>query len=148
MDAFRKKLKARITIGAGIILICVPLLLLNLPLGENRGATDLILFAHGVSFGFICLLIFIAVLHICKYSAARKNDEKLKKLYIAETDERTLLIMQKSGSVGMTASIIGLAVSASVSAYFNITVFFTLLGACMFVSLIKGILKLYFRGKF
>jgi hypothetical protein len=153
MDTFRKKLKARIAIGAGIMLVCVLLLSLNLLLlnrflDENIGVTDSMLFAHGVNFGLICLLILGVVFHTFKYFAALRDGEKLKKLYIAETDERTLFIMQKSGSIGMTASIIGLAIGASVSAYFNTTVFFALFGACVFVSLMKGVLKFHFHGKF
>jgi hypothetical protein len=148
MDTFRKKLKTRLAIGTGIMLVCVLLLMLNQFLGESMDVTDFMLFAHGVNFGLVCLLIFGIVFHTFKYSATLRDGEKLKKLYIAETDERTLFIMQKSGSIGMTASIIGLAIGASVSAYFNTTVFFTLFGACAFVSLIKGILKRYFHGKF
>ena len=149
MDAFRKKVKTRITICGGLVLIGTALIVINRFLGEHIGIgfdpSETMLDSHAFNLGLICAFIFIVVFRIHKYSTALRNDEKLKKLYIAETDERTLLIMQKSGSIGMNASIVGLILGASISAYFNVTIFFSLLGACLFISVIRGLLKLYYH---
>ena len=150
MDAFREKVKARIMVCGGLALIGTALLLINRFLGERAGfgPSEAMLDSHGFNLGLICAFIFVVVFRIYRYSAALRNDEKLKRMYIAETDERALLIMQKSGSIGMNASMIGLIIGASVSAYFNITVFFTLLGAYLFIAAIRVSLKLHYHNKF
>ena len=151
MDAFKKKVKVRITVCGGLVLIGTALIVINRFLGEHIGIgfdpSETMLDSHAFNLGLICAFIFIVVFRIHKYSAALRNDEKLKKMYIAETDERTLLILQKSGSIGMNVSMVGLTIGASISAYFNVTVFFALLGACLFISVIRGFLKLYYKNK-
>ena len=157
MDEFRKKIKARIRTGTGLLGMGLLLIMGNRILGENsnawldapeflRGHVNDAL--HGFNTGLICGLMAVVVFYICVCTAALGDDAKLKKLYVKETDERTLLIFQKSGAIGMNVSMIGLLIGAFVSAYFSFVVFVTLLGACLFVLLVHIFLKLYYHKKY
>jgi len=160
LDAFRKKVRTRNYIGIVLLLIGAALIAMNFIMkehvtsgGEAAGFfsdsgfvfSD---FGLGFNFGIVCGFMITAIFYIYRNVKALKDDEKLKKLYIAETDERNLLILQKSGSVGLNVITIGLLIGASVSIYFNEMVFFTLLGACLFVSLVRLVFKLYYHKKY
>ena len=152
MDTFRKKVKVRVAAGGVMLIIGAAFVIMIVLFGERitraEGPGFLRDFAFGFSFGLICAFLVVAVFYISRSFAALSNEEKLKKLYIGETDERNLLIQQKIGKIGLNASMIGLFIGASVSAYFDLTLFFTLAGTCLFVSAIKSALKLYYRNKY
>jgi len=104
-------------------------------------------FIEGVQTGILLAATGVLAAFIHRTLIAIKNSDKLKKLYISETDERILLIRQKSGSVGMNIVMYGLTIGAFIAGNFNDIVFFTLLGACLFVGLVRGFFKLYYRAK-
>jgi hypothetical protein len=85
---------------------------------------------------------------MARYGRAMRDPEKLERLYIAEFDERKLMIQQMSGSVGFNVTIVGLLIATVIAGSYNATVFFSLLGASIFVALIRLVLKLYYRVKF
>ena len=154
MEEFKKKLKNRINICVGLLFLGVAIIAIGFPLGERvsaeRGIPQLFfghIHIHGFNAGMILGLMGVIVFYIFLYAAALRNDEKLRKIYIKETDERLLLIYQKSGSVGMNIAMIGLIAGGFISAYFNVTVFITLISAGVFVSLIRDGLKLYYKYK-
>jgi len=101
-------------------------------------------FQAGIAAGLLCVLIVFAI----RYFMAAGNPERLKKLYISETDERTLFIKQKTGDIGMNIISYGLIVGANVAGNLNSTVFITLMCALLFVSLVRGFLKIYYRRKY
>lgn len=76
-----------------------------------------------------------------------KNDDQLRALYIKEHDERHQLMMQQTGSIGFEISIVGLMVAVIVASFFNQVVMVTLVVVIVFLSLVKGILKLYYHVK-
>ena len=146
MEVYRKKIKTRILIGAGIIFLGIAWITFNRFFGELIGAhEDTIIYVHEATSGLLSGLLALVIIYIIRCQFAIRDDEKLKKLYIKETDERALFIYQKSGSIGMNISVAGLLLGALVCAYINIIVAATLLGACLFISLIRGFLKLYYR---
>jgi len=100
-------------------------------------------FQAGLSITLAGLFLFI----FYRIFVASRNSSKLRELYISETDERTLLIRQKSGSTGMNIVMYGLIMGAFIAGNFNDAVCLTLLGACLFVGLVRGFLKLYYRAK-
>ena len=101
-------------------------------------------FQAGVAAGLLGVLVVFAV----RYFMAIGNPERLKKLYISETDERILFIKQKTGDIGMNIITYGLIVGANVAGNLNSTVFITLMCAVLFVSLVRGFLKIYYRRKY
>jgi len=98
-------------------------------------------FIEGVQTGILLVAAGALAVFIHRTLIAIKNPDKLKKLYISETDERILLIRQKSGSVGMNIVMYGLTIGAFIVGNFNDIVFFTLLGVCLFVGLVRVFLS-------
>ena len=79
---------------------------------------------------------------------ALKDEKKLKKLYIKESDERQAQIVAKALCEAMRATLIlGLA-AVIVAGYFSMTVSLTLLVTVLLVSLMTLALKLYFGKKY
>ena len=77
-----------------------------------------------------------------------RDEKTLKRLYIEENDERSIMIMQKTGAIGMTICNVGLAFAAVIAGFFNQVAFFSLFGAAVFTALVKGFFKLYYHCKF
>ena len=101
-------------------------------------------FQSGILVALVCMLVF----YLIRNQKALGNAESLKKLYIYESDERTLLIRQKSGSTGMSITIYGLIVATIIAGVFNYVVFYSLLSATLFVALVFGFFKFYYRKKY
>lgn len=57
------------------------------------------------------------------------------------------MIMQKTGDMGMTICNIRLGCATVSAGFFNLIVFFSLLRATAFTSLVKGFFKLYYHNK-
>lgn len=144
MNKFRTKIRNRIIflIITFIILISIYLILFLNQDKLPKYSNDIISFHGGALSGFSILVI----LNILGNLRAMRNEKELKKLYIKENDERSIMIMQKTGAVGINICIIGLACAAIIVGYFNKVVFFTLLGATLFVAVIKGLFKIYYRN--
>ncbi len=76
------------------------------------------------------------------------SQDALKKRYIAETDERKLYILQKSGSVGLDMCTYGLVMGAVIAGKYNEVVFLTLLVACLFVLIVRGALYVFYANRY
>lgn len=140
MEKFKKKVKQHL-IMAGIY--CVIVVILNVIAVVLDSDNNAVAFALGFSVGIGAVVVFFMV----KYLRALKDDEKLKQLYIEETDERRMYIKAKIGGKGMDLTIMFLALSMLISNFFNEVVFFTLFAATMFVVLLKFVLELYYTKK-
>jgi hypothetical protein len=148
MDDYRKKLSRRLwALGVPAVLFAALNILLSLWFNRQRagGIPDFIRGFHwGVMLGVAAVFLYSLV----RYTRALRNGEALKKLYIAETDERALMIRQKAAAGGMSLNLMGLAAAAVIAGYFNTTVFFALLGAALFSGLTNIALKLYYRRRY
>lgn len=58
-------------------------------------------FIAGMSLGMCVGIAMVAIFYIIQMTLALRNEEKLKKLYISETDERIALIRTKAGGTGI-----------------------------------------------
>jgi len=146
MEKFRETIRKRKYMFAivvlGLVIANIILMHFGNSLTEHKGD-----FFRGYQGGLAGGLSAVAISYIVKYAKAEKNDELLKKLYIAETDERTLLIHQKSGSLGMFLVIWILLVASIIAGYYNFTVFVTLLVAALLVGVVRIALKIYYNSK-
>jgi hypothetical protein len=149
MEEFKRKMKWRqITLGlASTVALSAIFLTSRLIEAPVRG-DSIDGFIDGFQTGFTLAFFFIVMFFMLRNLTALKDPDKMKKLYISETDERKLFILQKSGSDGMNVIIYGLSVGTAVAGNFNDTVFFTLLAALFFVISVRGFLKLYYRVKY
>jgi len=148
MDQYKNTLKKRLyLLSICLIMYITTNYIMYSHVGTRRdGAdTDFILgFQFGIGFFVFALLAYF----IIRYISVLHSEKRLKEMYIADTDERKLMIYQKSGSAGMTFAIFGLAISAVLAGYYNTTVFFSLLGSCLFLAFIRAALKLYYKNKY
>ena len=100
-------------------------------------------FITGASTGILILMITFLVRNII----ALCDEQKLKKLYVKETDEREIQIWISARSASMQIFLMGGLVAGIVAGYFNITVSITII-ACIFIHSILGFLcMLYYRIK-
>lgn len=145
MDKFKGRIRNRILF---LIILLASLIVIYLVLFLNQDnlskpSSEIISFHGGALSSFGILLILNIFINL----KAIKDEKELKKLYIKENDERAIMIIQKTGAVGINICIVGLAIATIIAGYFNEIVFFTLLGATLFVSLIKGLFKIYYHRK-
>lgn len=145
MEKFKLTLKRRLLFAG---LYCAAVLAVTV-LGVIRpGDAHVSDYIAGMSLGMCTGIAFVALYYMVKIARALRNEEKLKKMYISETDERVALIATKAGGTGTVFSIAGLWLGAMVAGYLNATVFFTLVGAALFISLVVVCLKGYYWVRF
>ena len=149
MESYREKLKLQNVVFA---IGCVALALFSV-LGF-LGEAGVVKLAPSVGdghwqsrwrgFGILVLLLTGLIRNL----RALKDEKKLKKLYIKESDERQAQIVAKALCEAMRATLIlGLA-AVIVAGYFSMTVSLTLLVTVLLVSLMTLAFKLYFGKKY
>lgn len=151
MEAYREKLKKRN--GANLVLLIVlaalygGLLFLTreLPSESDIRFHD---FFRGFHLGFFSAVEAVLLYTLVKNGFTLKHPERLRKRYIKETDERMALIRQKTGSFGLAVCEMGLLAGAVAAGFFSETIFFSLLGAAMFVILVENTLMVYYKHKY
>jgi len=149
MDDFKKKLTARqLLIGAGLLVLFCAFMLSRHYVKAAPDSDYITGFIEGFQVGLLTALLAALLYYLVRNLLALRNPEKLKKLYIAETDERKQFIQRQAGSIGMNIVMFGLAAGAVIAGNMNDTVFFTLMGACVFVALIRAFLKIYYKNKY
>jgi magnesium-transporting ATPase (P-type) len=146
MEQFKKRLSGRIVLMAiaSIIIGGIYALLFFDIIGLPDAPGFIRWFSAGI---FLVIEVFLLV-YIFKYKASINNEQLLNKIYIAENDERTRMILQRTGATGMTICNIALAFATVVAGFFNTTVFYTLLAVTAFVALVKLVFKIYYRYKY
>ena len=103
---------------------------------------------HGFISGVSCGLLVLMVIGLVRNLRALKDDKKLRKLYIMESDERTIKIWTSARAASMqTFLMLGLA-AGIVAGYFNMTVSITILACVLIHSLLGLLFKLYYSRKF
>lgn len=145
MNKFRQKLRFKVylqvlqAVGAAVLLavICT----------VKGGAEALPAFIQGYDLGIFTSMEAVTIFMAVTNALALRNEEKLKKLYILDTDERALLIQQKSGSASFNIIMYGMLLADIASGFFSVTVFFTLLAAVVFIVLVKLFTALYYKRK-
>lgn len=140
MEIFKQKLRNRLIFGGIYCAIILIFIAVVWNTGLNDSATS---FTLGFGVGIEAVMIFFMV----KCVKALKSEDKLKKLYIEENDERQKHLNAMVGGSGINISILFLALAMLISNYFNQTVFFTLLAVMFFVVLLKLTLKIYYNKK-
>lgn len=145
MEKYKRTLQFRL-ICAGIYSTAVLVLLgIGLFSGGNAQVND---FIAGYSLGLCIGIDLVVIFYIRKYIVALRNEEMLKKLYISENDERIQMIGSKAGSSAIAAAIAGLLAGGLVAGYFNEIVFWSLIGAALFVTFVFLTMRVYYCRKY
>jgi hypothetical protein len=145
MEKYKKKIKKRIGVMS-LVMICIAVIYFMLPVYSDA-LPQMPDFIRGFHAGAFAGVELVMVFFIVKYIIGMRKDESLRKLYIEENDERTKMIMAKSGALGMGICMVGLATGTVVAGFVNQTVFFALLGALLFISLVRASIKVYYHLK-
>lgn len=149
MEGFKKKLQGRqVLLTTGLIGACAAIGLTHSYANRTFATEHMQSFVAGFQVGIIIVILGVLVYFFLKNMMAIRDPERMKKLYIYETDERRLFIRQKSDSAGMNIAMFGLAVGTVVAGNINDIAFIALLCASLFVSVVRVALKLYYRNKF
>lgn len=150
MEEFRKQVKRTLNIYRAVLIAAIVMLIvLNVieiaaELGE-KSTNDL---SNGFGTGVCASIITLMIVNVSRYSTALKNDEKLKKLYIMETDERERLIYEKSNSSSFRAIIILLGFAAMAASFFSKPIFYTIVAIIMAIAFVQAAFKFYYRRKY
>lgn len=147
MEEFRKKAKTASKIYIAVLIAAV-LLTVVFKVMEHNDTRDEYTLSSGFGSGFCAGMIFFAALKTAEYSSALKDDEKLKKLYIRETDERERLIFEKSRSSSSRMFMVTMGLSAIPASYFSEAVFYTLLSGIAVLALMQTAFDFYYRRKY
>ncbi len=148
MTGYKEAMRKRQTISiATTLLLTVAVIVVFVLDATGVGLGHTSDFIHGMQAGMLTGFLAVAVLMTMRYTRACRDEAALKKLYIAETDERNRYIRDKIGGIGMNLTIALLAIVTIVTGYFDQTAFFTLMATTVGVALIKAALKLVFARK-
>lgn len=150
MEQFKKQVQKTLNIYRAVLMAAIVILVvlneieITAVLGE-KSTTDL---GNGFGTGACGSIITLMIINIIRYSAALKNDEKLKKLYILETDERERLIYEKANSSSFRAVIILLGLAAMVASFFSKPIFYTIVAIIVAIAFVQAAFKFYYRRKY
>ncbi len=101
-------------------------------------------FACGASVG-IAACILVGLIRISK---ALRDEKKLKKLYVEETDERKHQIDTAAKALALQIFLTFGAVIGIVFGYFNVTVSITILSSVVALSVLVVLCRLYYSRKY
>jgi hypothetical protein len=102
-------------------------------------------YVSAFSGGLSLAAAFLLIRSVAKYTKALCNEEILKELYIAETDERNVMIRAKTGGTAVNIILATLICATIIGGVFNETVFYTLYATLLFVSIVMLIFKFYYK---
>lgn len=108
------------------------------------GASD---FAEGLITGFFSGLMIVAIFNLARMFAALKNEEKLKEMYIEETDERNIAIGKETATTATMISIMLTALAAIVAGFINVTVCITLAASLFFSAIVTVSVRAHYNKK-
>ncbi|MBR5515186.1 MAG: hypothetical protein IKU52_03170 [Clostridia bacterium] len=120
---FKKKLKIRLTVGIVYIILGICLIFTGF---INQTENEFV-----ASFGFALTVIGLARLK--KYFSLTRNEEKLKRYEIAETDERNIMIVSKARSLTFSLYVIICYIAVIVFSFLNYTLIAQILSVSVFL---------------
>lgn len=143
MEKYRKKLEFMLKLYVAYCCILVVLIILYKAfMPELPNAVDKI---YVTSFWAGC--IGVALSNITRTRKLLKNEDDLKKAYIAASDERIRTIRQSASETTLRFIMIGLSLAMIISVGINKIVCLSLLGALMFVIVVMIITEKYYYKK-
>ena len=93
------------------------------------------------------MLVFMIVALIRNHKAL-KDEQKLKKLYVKENDERTIQIWTSARAAAFQTFLLLGIVATIIAGYFNITVFITIAATLFCASMVAIGFKFYYTNKY
>lgn len=145
IEAYRAKIKKRFIFYLVASIIFVILVVLRIVLNKLNSSQGS--FLDGFKLGLFSALSFVFFAKCFFLFRAMINEDKLRKLFIEENDERTKAINEKSGSNLFIIIYLILVIGIMISGNFSDTVMYSLLGCIGGIIVIYTSLHLYFSKK-
>jgi len=145
MEDFKKRIKQRIILFSGMLLVVVLLGVYGLFVmgnSERGNMTDGIV--TGFQFGIILDVGILSLFQIIKLNKVINDDKKLKILHNKENDERLKAIRSKAGMPMLMITSAIMLIAAIIAGYFSKVVFSTLVIAAIVQMSIGAIVKLFY----
>ena len=142
MEEFRKKLQKRTYIATFICLLA-PAMLIVLQIITKKSVD----FSRGIITGAFSGAMTVSVFNLVRMYSALHDKEKLKKMYINETDERNIALSKETSKTSLLISIVGLSFAALASSFFSVTISMTLAAAILFTSVVMLSVSAYYNKK-
>jgi hypothetical protein len=140
MEKFRKKIKKRFWISTFVSLF-VPLVLIALQIITKKDVD----YASGMIYGAVSGALVTAVFNIARMYSALHNEEKLKKMYIEETDERNIMLNKETGNTALIISLVCISFASVIASFFNIGISIALAAAACFTTMVTVIVRIYYN---
>lgn len=141
MEEFRKKLRRRIMLS---VIFCLSGLFIYFALIRITGAPE---YTKGILIGVLSSSLTVSVFNIFRLMPLLQDEEKLKKAYIAETDERNTLIQKESARTVMSISIMIAALAAIAASFFNPVITLTLSANIILTGIVSIAVTAYYNKK-
>lgn len=140
MEKFRKKIKKRFWISTFVSLF-VPLVLIALQIITKKDVD----YASGMIYGAVSGALVTAAFNIARIYSALHNEEKLKKMYIEETDERNIMLNKETGNTALIISLVCISFASVIASFFNIGISIALAAAACFTATVTVIVRIYYN---
>jgi len=115
---------------------------------EGEGET----FSEGMMAGFrnglLVAMIFLFTVYIIRYRNVMNDDKQLRLAYNKENDERRQKIKLKAGGNLIIINSVILLFAGIVGGYFNVVIFYSVIGCAVFQLLVSAVIKLYLLKKY
>ncbi|MDE6782067.1 MAG: hypothetical protein K2J40_11540 [Ruminococcus sp.] len=142
MEDFKKKLTRKYRLIAGFC--CCALLIYFGLMRFVKGADD---FAMGLVSGMYSGIMIVSIFNLARIHKALHNEEKLKEMYIQETDERNIAIGKETAKTSILISLMVTALAVIVSGFFNPVISMTLGISIMADAVITMAVQFYYNKK-
>ena len=130
-------------IAAAVILTFSSVIMTN----EGEGET----FSEGMMAGFrnglLVAMIFGFTVSVIKYRKVMNDDKQLRLAYNQENDERRKQIKLKAGGNLVIITSVILIFAGIIGGYFNVVIFYSVIGCAVFQLLASSLIKLYLLKK-
>ena len=155
MNEYREKIKVQLRIYslcAGALLACVLWALgaefWNLPFPEITGPESWVSGWRGFISGACSGVLILMCIGLVRIRKALQDPEKLKKLYIKETDERENMVCKMAGTTALRSFLLLGMVASIIAGFFSISVALTIAGCILVQSFLTIGFLMYYKRKF
>ena len=149
MEEFRKKvekrLKSHIAVGICSFILFIALFIYTKGAGGFTKGTDG--FATGYSAGMLSGLAVLEIYNTIMIYTSLHNKEKLKRMYIDETDERNNAVVKETLKTSSMISWYVISVASFAAGLFDKKICITLIAVLCFIALTKYIAHAYYKRK-
>jgi predicted DNA repair protein MutK len=149
MEKFKRQVRNRLIYFRFLLLVPLGLLIAVAVWGSapNEVNSDIADFSYGAQVGMSAGLAGGIILRMRKYYRATKNVDAMRRLYVAETDERTLAINLRIANTGYFVTLGASFIGSVIAGFFDQEIMIVLLGVGFFMLFLRGVLGIYYGNK-